>query len=284
MALFDRVFKKKEKPTKEPPKEPIEEPPKEPTKKPPKELDKYGKPILREASSPELEELMQKQTNFYDKLGNKEYYGSEQSKKDAEELKKEIAKYLEDNPKDYIVRGAKLTGTFMDYTKRVPDDELEIIELLGKGSYYEDMKDYPKAIEVYKEAYKLTGIVFKEEIDELIREYGERDYLYQGKARNRIRVCENIIKRNEIKELEAEAKALEETNPTEAINKYNELNKINPNLKKYNKRIARIIEKEAKALEKTDPKGAIELYNKLNVINPDVKKYNKRIEILEKRL
>ena len=230
MALFDKILKKKEKPAKEPPKEQ------------PNEIKKYYKPIIREADNPKVEELIQKEAKLHKKLWNKEYYGSEESKKEFKELKSEINTLLEENPKEYVVRGAKVCGMLMEYTNRVPKEELDIIELLGKGSYYEEIEDYQKAIEIYKEADKLAGVVMKEEIAQLTKEHGKGDYLYQAKARQRINICESTIKRNEIQELEAEAKALEETNPAEAIELYNKLNEINPNVKKYNKRIE-ILEK-----------------------------------------
>ena len=44
------------------------------------------------------------------------------------------------------------------------------------------------------------------------------------------------------------------------------------------------LETKAKELEKTDPKQAIEIYNELNLLNPNLKKYDKRIEILNKKI
>ena len=43
------------------------------------------------------------------------------------------------------------------------------------------------------------------------------------------------------------------------------------------------LEIKAKEMEKTDPTQAIELYNKLNILNPNLKKYDKRIEKLNKK-
>ena len=62
---------------------------------------------------------------------------------------------------------------------------------------------------------------------ELVRDYGDRDYLYSAKA-------------NE----------LSETNPKEAINIYNQLNELNPDVQKYNKAIFKIREFEAEEIAK----------------------------------
>lgn len=234
----------------------------------------------------ELDHLKDKQANYYNRLSGEEgYYGSEESKMDIKKINKELEDYLERNPKDYVTRGINHYTMLWEYSDLVPAEEVEIFRLTGEGLYYEEnLKDYPKAIETYQKGVNLTLEFMKDEIEKLVEEHGEGDYLYTAKLKNRIRVCEHKLEREGIKKLEAEAKELEETNPMEAIKKYGELNRINPNLKKYDKRIARIVEKMAKEREETDPQGAIALYNKLNEINPNVKKYNKRIEILEKRL
>ncbi len=54
----------------------------------------------------------------------------------------------------------------------------------------------------------------------------EREYLYSAKTLDRIGICENIKKMHKIKEIEAEAKELEETDPKEAIKLYEYLNTL----------------------------------------------------------
>ena len=123
-------------------------------------------------------------------------------------------------------------------TDVISNDERKILALAGKGFYLEnELNQYEEAIEAYKEADKLTMVVKKEEIEKLTEEHGERDWLYTGKLRQRIKICEDKIFRDNIKKIEAEAKELEKTNPHEAIKKYEYLNKIRPGLKKYSKRI-----------------------------------------------
>ena len=53
----------------------------------------------------------------------------------------------------------------------------------------------------------------------------------------RLRITKNKLIRREIKKMEKEAKELEQTNPSEAIILYEQLNELKPGLKKYNKRI-----------------------------------------------
>lgn len=255
-----------------------------------KEKGKYPiKQVKRKEIHPneltELDLLKEKQSNFYSvKLMDKNYYGSEESKIEAHKINDEKKEYLENNPKDFLIKGADLCGYVWDYVDTVPADEREIIELLGEGKYYEDNDDYETAIKIYKKADKLTQIVLKDEIELLKKEHGNRDYLYSAKAKNRINICYSLINRDKIKKLEGEAKELEETNPTKAIEKYKELNEVNPGLKKYDKAIFKILEAEAKELEKTNPPDAIKKYEYLNEVNPGLKKYDKRIEIVKKKL
>lgn len=161
---------------------------------------------------------------------------------------------------------------------RASKDELKIFELLGKGLYYEtDLEDYDKAIEIYNEVDVLNKETFKSEIMELVRDYGDRDYLYSAKAKDRINICNNKKKRIRIKELEAKANELSETNPKEAINIYNQLNELNPDVQKYNKAIFKIREFEAEEIAKTNTAEAIKIYEELNMLNPDIKKYDRAI-------
>lgn len=304
MGLFDKMKKKKE-PSKPVGTKPTT--PREPSKPNSVEIETFetrtayieitkekGKPPvkwIRKKEIPpneltELDLLKEKQANYYGRLSReKGYYGSEESKIDVKQLNKELEEYLKNNPKDYVTRGINLYNMLWEHSDLVPVEEREIFRLTGEGLYYEeDLKDYPKAIEIYQKGVNLTLEVMKDEIEDLIREHGENDYLYTAKLKNRIRICEYTMERTKIKKLEAEAKELEESNPIEAINKYGELNKVNPGLKKYNKAIAKIVEKMAKEREETDPEGAIVLYNKLNEINPGLKKYDKRIEIINRKL
>lgn len=241
-----------------------------------------GKKLKKELK--EVDRLATRESELLDKLGDKEYYGSEKSKEEFKEFNEYLNNYLEANPKDFITRGARQCGLTLDAIFYSNEDEIKIYELMGKGLYYEDLKEYDKAITLYEEAYNLDKIVHKDAIEKLVRENGEKDYLFGAKAKSRIRICQGNKERDKIKKLEAEAKELEETNPAEAIKKYEHLNKINPGLKKYDRTIFKIYEAEAKELEKTDLKEAIKKYEELNILNPGLKKYNKRIEILKRKL
>ena len=234
----------------------------------------------------EVDRLANIEQGLNNKIFSEEgYYGSEISKKEFGVFKEDLNNYLENNPKDFITRGARTSGLKLEFIFLSTEEEIKIYKLFGEGLYYEeDLKQYEKAIEFYKEVDKLNKIVYKDEIEELVREHGEKDYLFSGKAKDRIRMCEDSIFRREVKKLEDEAKQLEETNPKEAIKKYENLNKVNPGLKKYNNRIFRILELEAKKLEKTNPNEAIVKYKMLNELNPGLKKYNKRIEIVKRKL
>ena len=167
----------------------------------------------------------------------KPYYFSEEAKitgKKVSGLKKD---YVKSFPEDFLTTGADLFQILWYYVPGHPDSEKEIFTLTGKGKYYEDLGEYEKAIECYQEADDLTMTVCGDEIQELIDECGPGDYLYTRKIRQRIRVCEKRLLKEKTDKLELEAKSLEKTNPVGAIELYQELNRLKPGLKKYNKRI-----------------------------------------------
>lgn len=223
MGLLDKIFKEKEKTN----------------TKTQDGIDKLEqKEIIPKKDLTELETLKEKERAQQNKLWDKDYYGSEESKIKANEIKKERVEYLQNNPDDFLSRGVYLFGTTWDYVDIISNDERKIFALAGKGLYLEnELNQYEEAIEIYKEADELTMIVKKDEIEKLTKEHGERDWLYTGKLRQRIRICEDKIFRDNIKKIEVEAKELEKTNPQEAIKKYEYLNEIKPGLKKYSKRI-----------------------------------------------
>ena len=227
----------------------------------------------------ELDKLINRQIELYTKMNNEEgYYGSDISREEFREFNNDVATYLENNPQDFITRGAKYNGALLGYPLTAPKDEVKIFGLFGKGLYYEtDLKQYDEAIAIYNEADKLNMEFNKNTIRELVRDYGERDYLYSAKAKERINICNNKKKRAKIKELEAEAEELAKTNPAEAIEMYNYLNELNPDVQKYNKAICNIREVEAKELAKTNPAEAIKIYEELKELNPYVQKYDRAI-------
>lgn len=219
MGLFDRFSKKQKK---QESKQPVE----------------IKEDAIEETTTTDFEALKEKERNLQNKLWDKDYYGSEESKKEFKHFNEEKRYYMENNPKDYLIKGVDLFQLTWDYIDRLSDDEIKIIKLAGQGLYYEnDLNQYEKAIQTYKEADELTMVVLKDEIEQLTKEHGEGNYLFTGKIRQRISICENKIKRQEIKQLEAEAKEMEKNNPKEAIELYNKLNVLNPNKKKYDKRI-----------------------------------------------
>lgn len=165
------------------------------------------------------------------------YYFSEEAKilgRKINELKKE---YINEFPQDYLTVGANIHQVLWCYVNGMPVGEQEILKLTGEGKYYESRGEYEKAINFYNQANDLTMQVCGDEIQELITENGPGDYLYTAKINQRIRVCKKVLLKDKTTRLESEAKSLEKTNPSEAIKIYEELNRLKPGLKKYNKRI-----------------------------------------------
>ena len=208
------------------------------TDKPKPVTNKTKSDISTIATNKELEDIIQREEEHDNKCYRVQgYYHSDEAKTIGKQIYEDKKEYVKNNPEDYLIVGAQIHSRFWYTLKDMPKDEMEIFILTGKGKYYEDKEEYEKAIEIYKEAEDLTMETIGDEIEEAIREHGEGDYLYLAPIRRRMRVCEKKVFRSKIKKLEAEAKELEKTNPEEAIKKYEYLNEVNPNLKKYNKRI-----------------------------------------------
>ena len=165
------------------------------------------------------------------------YYFSEEAKTTGKQLYHDQKEYVKNNPQDYEMVAAQMFQTLWNYVEELPAPERKIFTLTGKGKYYEDQEEYEKAIEYYQQADDLTMDVCQEDIAELEKDHGPGDYLYCAKIRQRIRVCERHLLKEQTDNLEKEAKELEKTNPQQAIEIYNELNRLKPGLKKYNKRI-----------------------------------------------
>lgn len=180
-----------------------------------------------------LDRLIKREKTQNEKMMNPNYYFSEESKIEGKKIYHEQKEYVKNNPKDYEIVAAQMFQVLWDYVDELPSEERRIYTLTGKGKYYEDLGEYEKAISYYQQADNLTMKVCRHDIAELVRDNGPGDYLYCAKIRQRIRVCQRPL----IKEMETEAKSLEKTNPHEAIKIYQELNRLKPGLKKYNKRI-----------------------------------------------
>ena len=153
----------------------------------------------------------------------KGYYQTDEYKKEKEFLKNAQKEYLENNPTDFLLRGAIEYGISLSSAYNSSEDMKSLLTLSGNGKYLEEKGEYESAISVYEEANKLDKKIFPN--------------ANQPKMEKRIEICNKKIKKQKIKELETKAKELEKIDPIQSIGLYSELNKLNPNLKKYDKRI-----------------------------------------------
>lgn len=172
----------------------------------------------------ELYKIIKQEEKFYIKHNIiKGYYQSEEYKADKETLTTAKKEYLENNPKDFLLMGTKIYSRRWSELYRQSKEELELLANCGGGRYLEDQERYEDAIFVYERANKIAKELYPNKEETLVDK--------------RIKVCENKINKQQIKQLEAKAKELEKTEPAKAIELYDKLNVLNPNLKKYDKRI-----------------------------------------------
>ena len=131
--------------------------------------------------------------------------------------------YLENRPTNFLIYGTKVFNRSWCLLYKEHEEVRDLISLAGEAKYYEDNGDYEKALAVYEKA--------------LARDMELYPHKPTSQITKRIEVCQNKIRKQQIKDLEAKAKSLEKEDPVKAIDLYNELNILNPNLKKYDKRI-----------------------------------------------
>ena len=196
------------------------------------------KPYTKMTQNEKLSHIQQLEEEHNSKLrtNGEKYYFSEEAKNTGQKIYSLKKEYVKETPNDFITTGANLFNQSWNH-QETPRTDLKIFELVGEGLSYEKNEEYEKAIGFYEKANKITLTEFKEEIEELIESNGPGDYLFTRKINQRIRVCKKKLLRIEINKLESEAKSLEKDDPVKAISVYDELNRINPGLKKYDKRI-----------------------------------------------
>ena len=170
----------------------------------------------------ELDELIKREEKLHMKSHlTKDYYSLEykEEQKAIENAKKE---YLEKNPTNFLLIGTKVIGINWSSIYRESEDIQFLLSFAGEGKYLEEKGEYEKAIPIYEKANKIAQNTY---------------YCNNKQINQRIKVCKNKVQKQKIKDLETKAKELEKTDPKQAIEIYNELNLLNPNLKKYDKRI-----------------------------------------------
>lgn len=155
----------------------------------------FLKKILTKAKPSELDKIKQKEYDHDTKSRNPDYYFSEEAARTRRQISQDKKNYVKNNPTDFEIVGAEIHSYLWSAIEDMPASEREIFRLTGEGKYYEDKKEYQKAIEKYQEADDLTMKVFGVEIREYIKEAGQGDYLYTRKLRQRIRVCKRKLKK-----------------------------------------------------------------------------------------
>lgn len=164
-----------------------------------------------------------------------DYYFSDESRNAYNSLKRLKDEYLEENPQDYEIIGADLMQTFWFATDTATPEDKQIYKVVGEARYHELNKNYKEALRLYEIGNNLFFKAHGEELKEIEREAGKK--LAPQITEQRIEVCKTMIFREKTKKMEKEAKSLEETDPEAAIELYEELNRLRPGLKKYDKRI-----------------------------------------------
>lgn len=170
----------------------------------------------------ELEEIIKREEKLYLRTYLTKDYHSPEYHKEEKAIKTAKKEYIEKNPTNFLLLGIDFYGINWSSLYMESEEKKTVITFTGEGKYLEEKGEYEKAIEIYEKANKIAENTY---------------HYYNKKINQRIKVCENKILKQKIKELETKAKELEKTSPKQAIEIYDELNILNPNLKKYDKRI-----------------------------------------------
>lgn len=144
------------------------------------------------------DKLAKKQRTHHDEcMNNKEYYWSEEAKTTGKQIDKNIKEYIENNPEEFTIRGAKHYKLLIDACH---NEDKEIYTLTGMGLHEEqDNKNYAKAIEYYQKAYDLCIEIHRDQISELKANNGDGEFLHCFNLARRIRVCNGKLGKLETK-------------------------------------------------------------------------------------
>lgn len=164
-----------------------------------------------------------------------EYMNGHLSKTKKKELDRQWKKYLKENPTDYETIGLLEYNQWFWLDTPPSNDERKLLRLIGEAKYNEDHNQLKKAVDLYRQANDLYFRIYGGELHAIELETGRK--LAPQITEKKLKRCEGMLFRQEIKELENKAKKLEKSNPREAIKIYEELNEKKPGMKKYNKRI-----------------------------------------------
>lgn len=184
-----------------------------------------------------LDHIKKIEKNHNDKIlkYGEQYYFSDEAKINGKKVYQSKKEYIKNNPTDFETIGADLFSTFLHMVDDESNEDKQIYRLMGEGKYNEDNENYERAILLYEQANNLFFKVHGNELKELERINGCK--CGEQITEQRLRICKNKLNRQNAKLLEIEAKELENTDPERAIELYQELNRLKPGLKKYNKRI-----------------------------------------------
>ena len=150
--------------------------------------------------------------------------------KNVKKLNVDSKKYFEEHPTDFLTNGMLKMGLPIDFFDDGGNGVISKEEgvCLGKVLYYESIDELEKALHYGKEGASIVANFYERNPEMKAGDY-QKTF--------RIQVLNNKIKKKKVKELEVKAKEMEKEDIDEAIKLYDELNIINPNLKKYNKRL-----------------------------------------------
>ena len=137
-----------------------------------------------------LKYLKQLEKQHNDRLYSEgvDYYFSDEAKMNGKELYQRSKEYLKDNPKDFLHVGAHLFSRGFNLEEESEKDK-EIYILMGKGKYYEDLKDYEEAVKYYSEANRLFHEVHYFELKELEEDLPPGEKIGEQVTEKRLRIC-----------------------------------------------------------------------------------------------
>ena len=164
-----------------------------------------------------------------------QYMKGKLSKTKKKQLDKYWKQYLKENPADFETRGLLSYNQWFWLDTPPSQKERKLLKLLGEAEYNEEKNNLEKAVQLYDQANIVYFQLYGDELHQIELETGRK--LAPQLTEQKLKRCEGLLFRKEIKELEEKAKSLEKSNPKEAINLYIKLNEKKPGMKKYNKRI-----------------------------------------------
>ena len=156
MGLFDKLFKKNKRNTKQETERKIHEPIQVTRKDREIKPKNENKPPIIVNGKINRDNLMLRQKNFNDNCLDRNYYFSDEAKQEGKLINEMINNYFKENPKDFLYRGANYIGLILGCVVDQSKEQQQIFIYAGQGLYEQENGNIEEALKYYQKSSDLS--------------------------------------------------------------------------------------------------------------------------------